>query len=96
MGFLRQEKWTGLPFPSPEDLPDPGIKPESHALRGGFFTSEPPGKLVYEKTVLINLCVLVLLVCFLLQSPENLQRRNTSLCVMWLTLMKKSFLIYHF
>ena len=96
MGFLRQEKWTGLPFPSPEDLPDPGIKPESHALGGGFFTSEPPGKLVYEKTVLINLCVLVLLVCFLLQSPENLQRRNISLCVMWLTLMKKSFLSYHF
>jgi len=33
-----------LPFPSPEDLPDPGIKPASPALAGIFFTSEPPGK----------------------------------------------------
>ena len=34
---------TGLPFPSPGDLPNPGIKPISPALAGGFFTSEPPG-----------------------------------------------------
>ena len=32
MGFSRQEYWSGLPFPSPEDLPDPGIKPRSPAL----------------------------------------------------------------
>jgi len=44
MGFLRQEYWSGLPFPSPGDLPDPGIKPASPALAGGFFTTEPPGK----------------------------------------------------
>ena len=48
MGFSRQEYWSGLPFPSPGDLPDPGIKPESPespALAGGFFTTEPCGKL---------------------------------------------------
>ena len=38
MGFPRQEYWSGLPFPPPGDLPDPGIKPESPALAGGFFT----------------------------------------------------------
>ena len=44
MGFSRQEYWDGLPFPSPRDLPGPGIEPESPALAGGFFTTEPPGK----------------------------------------------------
>ena len=44
MGFVRQEYWSGLPFPSPGDLPDPGIKPGSPALAGRFFTTEPPGK----------------------------------------------------
>ena len=43
-GFSRQEYWSGLPFPSPGDLPDPGIKPRSSALAGRFFTTEPPGK----------------------------------------------------
>ena len=47
MGFSRQEYWSGLPFPSPGDFPDPGIKPTSlvyPALTGRFFTTEPPGK----------------------------------------------------
>ena len=42
MGFSNQEYWSGLPFPSPGDLPDPGIKPaslSSPALAGGFFTT---------------------------------------------------------
>ena len=43
MGFSRQEYWSGLPFPPPEDLPDSGIKTASPALTG-FFTTEPPGK----------------------------------------------------
>ena len=41
LGFSRQEYWSELPFPSPGDLPDPGIKPGSSALAGGFFTTEP-------------------------------------------------------
>jgi len=41
MGLPRQKYWSGLPFPSPGDLPDPGIKPEYSALAGGFFTADP-------------------------------------------------------
>ena len=47
MGFPRQEYWSGLPFPSPRDLPALGTEPEfpmSPALAGRFFTTEPPGK----------------------------------------------------
>ena len=44
MGFSRQEYWSGLPFPSPGDLPDPGIEPRSPALETDALTSEPPGK----------------------------------------------------
>ena len=44
MEFSREEYCRGLPFPSPGDLPDPGIKPASPALAGGFFTAQPPGK----------------------------------------------------
>ena len=42
--FSRQEYWSGLPFPSPRDLPNPGIKPGSPALKADVLTSEPPGK----------------------------------------------------
>ena len=48
VGFSRQEYWSGLPFPSPGDLPDPGIKtpsPVPPALAGRFFTTEPPGNI---------------------------------------------------
>ena len=47
VGVSRKEQWSGLPFPSPGDLPDPGIEPispASPAVPGGFFTTEPPGK----------------------------------------------------
>ena len=44
MGFSRQEYWSGLPFPSAEDLPNPGIEPASPELAGGFFTTETPRK----------------------------------------------------
>ena len=44
MGFSRQEYWNGLPFPSPEDLPNPGIKPRSPTLKADALSSEPPGK----------------------------------------------------
>ena len=46
MGFSRQEYWSGLPFPSPEDLPNPGIEPGSPALQADALPSEPPGKSV--------------------------------------------------
>ena len=44
MGFPGQEYWSGLPFPSPGDLPDPGVEPKSPVLAGSFFTTDPPGK----------------------------------------------------
>ena len=44
MGFSRQEYWSGLPYPTPGDLPHPGIEPSSPALAGKFFTTGPPGK----------------------------------------------------
>ena len=43
MGFSRQGYWNELPFPSPGDLPDPGIKPGSPALQADALPSEPPG-----------------------------------------------------
>ena len=50
MGFSRQENWNGLPFPSPEDLPDPGTEVLPPALADGFFSSEPPGKPLKKDT----------------------------------------------
>ena len=44
MGFSRQEYWSGLPFPSPGDLPNPGIEPKSPTLQADALTSELPGK----------------------------------------------------
>ena len=48
MGFSRQEYWSELLFPPLGHLPNPGIEPTSPALAGGFFTSEPPGKLLHH------------------------------------------------
>ena len=45
MGCFRQEYWSGLPFPSPGDLPNPGIEPRSSALQADSLPSESPGKL---------------------------------------------------
>ena len=44
MGFSRQEYWSGQPFPSPGDLPDPGVKPGSPALQADSLLSDPPGQ----------------------------------------------------
>ena len=44
MEFSSQEYWSGLPFPSPGDLPDPGIEPRSPALQADALPSKPPGK----------------------------------------------------
>ena len=44
MEFSKQEYWSGLPFPTPGDLPHPGIEPLSPTLADGFFTPVSPGK----------------------------------------------------
>ena len=57
LGLPRQGYWSGLPFPSPWDPPDPGIEPvslASPALRAGFFTTAPPGKPKVFSTIYKN------------------------------------------
>ena len=54
MGFLRQEYWSGLPCPSPGNLPDPGIKPRSPALQADSLLSEPS---LLKITHFQNMCV---------------------------------------
>ena len=70
MGFSRQECWYGFPFPSPEDLPDPGIEPRSPALQADSLPSEPPGKhqvfLVGSKRNVLPIVVVEHGVCWLL------------------------------
>ena len=53
VGFSRQEYWSGLPFPSPGDLPNPGIQPESPALQADASLSEPPARL-FSKSVILS------------------------------------------
>ena len=54
MGFPRQEYWGGLPVPSLGDHPNPGTEPMSPALADEFFTTEPPGKPMYDSTHAIS------------------------------------------
>ena len=64
MGFSRQWYWSGLPFPSPADLPDPGIEPVSPALAGGFFMAEPQGKSIFTPhTVFFSLFIFMEFFC---------------------------------
>ena len=58
MGFSRQEYWSGLPFPSPGDLPDTGIEPRSLALQADSLPSELPGK-TYVTYILAPIFVVV-------------------------------------
>ena len=54
MGFSKQEYWSGLPFPFPGDLPNPGIKPGSPVLQADALSSEPPGKPKMEKLYTVS------------------------------------------
>ena len=70
--FSRQNYWSGLPFPSPRDVPNPGIKPEpsvSPALASGFSTTDPPGTL-YLFCVWYNI-LFKLIIVFHLMSLRN-------------------------
>ena len=53
LGFPKQEYWSGLPFPSPKDLPNPGIETASSALAEEFFTIGSPGKSHEEHITLL-------------------------------------------
>ena len=58
MGFSRQECWSGLPFPSPGDLPDPGIEPGSLTLQADASPSESPGKPIFLRWRPAIFCIL--------------------------------------
>ena len=65
IGFLRQEYWSGLPFPSPGKLPDPGIEPIFPALARRFFTTEPLGKFnFFDSPFLFSVMVVHSLHCY--------------------------------
>ena len=53
MGFSRRECWSGLPFPSPGDLPDPEIEPGSPTLQADTLPSEPPGRSILLFIILL-------------------------------------------
>ena len=61
MGFSRQEYWSGLPCPSPGDLPDPGIEPWSPALRADALTSEPQLTILFAEMAIAKASSIVLI-----------------------------------
>ena len=81
MGYSRQEYWSGLPFPSPRDLPNTGIKPRSWVLQADSLTSEPPGKpknvqitvQLHSFHILARLCSKSFKLCFSSTWTENFQ-----------------------
>ena len=67
MELLRQEYWSGLPFPNLGDLPNPGTRPStlvSPALARGFFNTPQPGKPEYQSKLVSIIAVVVLLLCY--------------------------------
>ena len=76
MGFPRQEHWKGLPFPYPGDFPDPGMKPTSLTLAGGFFTAEPWRNPIQICTLMLSLCMVI--VCFLSFPQSSLRTGHTT------------------
>ena len=68
MGFSKQEYWSGLPFPSPGDLPNPGIEPRSPTLQADALTSEPPGK-TKDKGTKVKVKVKLLSLVRLFETP---------------------------
>ena len=54
MGFSRQDYWSGLPFTSPGDLPNPGMEPGSPTLQGYSLSSGPPGKPTISSTCMLK------------------------------------------
>ena len=76
MGFSRQECWSGLPLPSPGDLPNPGIKPGSPSLQEDALPSEPPGKPSTDKSkvlgALIKYPIIELSHCLAMSKSEGI------------------------
>ena len=82
MEFFKQEYWSRLPFPTPEDLPNPGVEPAplaSPALAGGFFITAPPGK----PYLYVYIC-LHMQICICLSSNTGSVACNRNLSSWWL------------
>ena len=71
-GILQARILSGLPFPSPGDLPDPGMEPLSSTLAGGFFTIEPPRKPKLNDSVVQIFCILFLYHLLILSIAERI------------------------
>ena len=86
MGFSRQEYWSGLPFPHPGDLSDPGIEFTSCALAAGFFTTELPGKTVLGSVVVQTLsCAWLCKLATSVQQNESAVHIHTS-ALFWISI----------
>ena len=72
LGFSRQEYWSGLPFSSPGDLPNPGVEPGSPELQADSLPYEPPGKpTIYKKILVFDLLAITKAVSFMLSSKNR-------------------------
>ena len=71
MGFSGQEYWSGLPFPSPEDLPDPGIEPGSPALQADALPSEPPSACIILNVLFKPRYICVILLISLIRKRKE-------------------------
>ena len=83
MEFSRQEDWSGLPFPSPGDLPNPGIDPRSPALQVDSLLSKPPLSSLIQLNYIRNMWgVFLVLICKLLRSSHLITAFPTVLCLL--------------
>ena len=84
VGFSRQEYWSGLPFPSPGDLPNPGIEPRSPALQADALASEPPAALsLSTKRPTGGAAVALLLYCRVTPPGGGIEQNFTSVFLLW-------------
>ena len=89
--FPRQEYWSGLPFPSPGDLPNPGIELMSPALAGRVFTTEPPGSPIQNMKVK----VLVAQSCLTLCDPMDYSPPGSSVHgILWARILEKVAILF--
>ena len=94
MGFSRQQYWSVLPFPSPGDVPDPGIEPRSSTLQADALPSEPTGKLITSKRkLLLCLCETVrelgAQLCPMLCDPMNCSPPGSSVHgILWARILE--------
>ena len=100
LGFPRQEYWSGLPFPSPVDLPNPGIKPWSPALQADSLSTEPPGNPLWIWWVIVRVPLALkyqhYFMCHLSDSTSGLlvMNRNISFYLYFLKVMKNKECIF--